>query len=211
MPDLPSTLPRTDPAPRRIELDLPGQLEQELVGYSVRRNSLFLRRGLVPPWSKPTLVIRDKHILSPAEASPVVAGDYIYLLAPPEKAEALDRFFVDMPPVAAPDPHLLGDFTVSGEITLADLAAVYGVKVEPSQAALSLADYFDISLDHAPKVNDTLLLDEIVLVARSISGHRVNLVGLRLPEEEEPPAAPPSLRIRAGGALRRMWSAIAEA
>src|SRR5262249_46606328 len=123
------SLPRTDRAPRRIELDLPGQLEQELVGYSVRRNSLFLRRGLVPSWSKPTLVIRDRHILSPVEASPVVAGDYIYLLAPPEKAEALDRFFVDMPPVAAPDPHLLGDFTVSGEITLADLASVYGIKV----------------------------------------------------------------------------------
>jgi len=40
--------PGSDRAPRRIELDLPGQLEQELVGYSVRRNSLFLRRGLVP-------------------------------------------------------------------------------------------------------------------------------------------------------------------
>jgi cell volume regulation protein A len=205
------SLPRADRAPRRIELDLPGQLEQELVGYSVRRNSLFLRRGLVPSWSKPTLVIRDQHILSPAEASPVVAGDYIYLLAPPEKAEALDRFFVDMPPVAAPDPHLLGDFTVSGEITLADLAAVYGIKVEPAQAALSLADYFDVNLDHAPVVNDTLPLDEIVLVARSISGHRVNLVGLRLPEEEEPPAGPPSLKVRARNLMRRAWSAVVEA
>jgi cell volume regulation protein A len=205
------SLPRTDRAPRRIELDLPGQLEQELVGYSVRRNSLFLKRGIVPPWSKPTLVIRDRHILSPAEAAPVVAGDYIYLLAPPEKAEALDRFFVDLPPVAPPDPHLLGDFTVSGEITLADLAAVYGIKVEPAQVTLSLADYFDISLDHAAVVNDTLPLDEIVLVARSISGHRVNLVGLRLPEEEEPPAPPPSVVARARNALRRAWTVIADA
>jgi cell volume regulation protein A len=205
------SLPRTDRAPRRIELDLPGQLEQELVGYSVRRNSLFLRRGLVPSWSKPTLVIRDEHILSPAEAEPVVAGDYIYLLAPPEKAEALDRFFVDMPPVAAPDPHLLGDFMVSGEITLHDLAAVYGIKVEPAQAALSLADYFDVNLDHAPKVNDTLPLDEIVLVARSISGHRVNLVGLRLPEDEEPAPMAPSLSARTRAALRRAWSAIVDA
>src|SRR5205807_5351059 len=28
-------LPRADPPPRRVELDLPGQLEQELVGYAV--------------------------------------------------------------------------------------------------------------------------------------------------------------------------------
>ena len=108
-------LPRADRGPRRVELDLPGQLEQQLVGYSVRPKSLFFRRGLIPSWSKPTLVIRDQQILSPAEADPVAAGDYIYLLAPPEKAEALDRFFVDMPPSAAPDPHLLGDFVVSGE------------------------------------------------------------------------------------------------
>ena len=108
-------LPRSDRGPRRVELDLPGQLEQQLVGYAVRPKSLYLRRGLIPSWSKPTLVIRDQKILSPAEAEPVAAGDYIYLLAPPEKAEALDRFFVDMAPSSAPDPHLLGDFTVSGE------------------------------------------------------------------------------------------------
>ena len=35
-------LPRIDAAPRRVELDLPGQLEQELVGYPVTPNSLYL-------------------------------------------------------------------------------------------------------------------------------------------------------------------------
>ena len=103
-------LPRADRLTRRVELDLPGQLEQELVGYPVRANSLYLRRGLIPSWAKPTLVIRKEKILSPVEADPVRSGDYIYLLAPPEKAQALDRFFVDMPPPTAPDPRLLGDF-----------------------------------------------------------------------------------------------------
>ena len=96
-------------------------------------------------------MIRDEQILSPVEAEPVAAGDYIYLLAPPEKAEALDRFFVDMPPSSAPDPHLLGDFMVSGEHTLGELAEIYGVAVDEEQAKLTLADYFDIHLDHAPK------------------------------------------------------------
>jgi cell volume regulation protein A len=178
-------LPRADRGPRRIELDLPGQLEQQLVGYSVRPKSLFFRRGLTPSWSKPTLVIRDQHILSPLEADPVRPGDYIYLLAPPEKAEALDRFFVDMPPSSAPDPHLLGDFMVSGEHTLGELADVYGVKIGADQASLTLADYFDVHLDHAPKEGAALDLDTIVLVARSISGGRVNIIGLRLPEDPE--------------------------
>src|SRR5712672_165552 len=91
-------LPRHDHLPRRVELDLPGQLEQELVGYPVAENSPYLQRGLLPAWARPTLVVRQERILSPPEAQPLRQGDYIYLLAPPEKAQALDRFFMDMPP-----------------------------------------------------------------------------------------------------------------
>ena len=201
-------LPRVDRGPRRVELDLPGQLEQQLVGYPVRPKSLYFRRGLLPSWSKPTLVIRDERILSPVEADPVAAGDYLYLLAPPEKAEALDRFFVDMAPSSAPDPHLLGDFMVSGEHTLGELAQIYGVSAGDEQAKLTLADYFDIHLDHAPKEGAELVLDPIVLVARSISGGRVNVVGLRLPEDEEQ-AVPLTRRQAFKRKLADIWSSVA--
>ena len=201
-------LPRADRGPRRVELDLPGQLEQQLVGYPVRLKSLYFRRGLLPSWSKPTLVIRDQRILSPVEADPVAAGDYLYLLAPPEKAEALDRFFVDMAPSSAPDPHLLGDFMVSGEHTLGELAEIYGVSVDEEQAKQTLADYFDIHLDHAPKEGAELVLDPIVLVARSISGGRVNVVGLRLPEDEEA-AVPLTRRQKFRRKLAEIWSSVA--
>src|SRR4051794_25065097 len=201
-------LPRADRGPKRVELDLPGQLEQQLVGYAVRPKSLYLRRGLIPSWSKPTLVIRDQKILSPAEAEPVAAGDYIYLLAPPEKAEALDRFFVDMAPSTAPDPHLLGDFTVSGEHTLAELAEIYGVKVDEEQAKLTLADYFDVHLDRVPKEGTELVLDPIVLVARNLSGGRVNVVGLRLPEDEEE-TVPLTRAQKFKRRLAEIWSSVA--
>jgi potassium/hydrogen antiporter len=204
-------LPRTDKGPRRIELDLPGQLEQQLVGYAVRPKSLYLKRNLIPSWSKPTLVIRDERILTPAEAEPVTAGDYIYLLAPPEKAEALDRFFVDMPPSTAPDPHLLGDFMVSGEITLGDLATIYGIAVDPAQASLTLADYFDIHLDHAPTVGAALPIDSIDLVARSLGGGRVNVVGLRLPEDEDPAPRKLTRRQALKGKLKRGWTTLSGA
>jgi cell volume regulation protein A len=204
-------LPRTDRGPRRIELDLPGQLEQQLVGYSVRPKSLYLKRSLIPSWSKPTLVIREQRILTPEEAAPVEAGDYIYLLAPPEKAEALDRFFVDMPPVAAVDPHLLGDFVVSGETMLGDLAAIYGIAVDPGHTALTLADYFDIHLDHAPTIGAALPLDAIDLVARSLGGGRVNVVGLRLPEDEEPVASKLTRRQVLKQKLKRRFASLSGA
>jgi potassium/hydrogen antiporter len=201
-------LPRAERGPRRVELDLPGQLEQQLVGYPVRPKSLYFRRGLIPSWSKPTLVIRDERILTPTEADPIAPGDYLYLLAPPERAEALDRFFVDLPPSTAPDPHLLGDFMVSGEHTLGELAEIYGVKVDEQQAQLTLADYFDINLDRAPKEGAELALDSIVLVARNISGGRVNVVGLRLPEEDEPVLPPTRMQI-VRRKLADIWSSVA--
>src|SRR3954469_18389551 len=147
-------LPRHDPLPRRVELDLPGQLEQELVGYPVPANSPYLRHGLLPSWARPTLVVRDEKILSPAEAEAVREGDYVYLLAPPEKAQALDRFFVNMPPPARPDPALLGDFFVSGTATLGALADIYGLQVAADHMEVSLAEFFAEHLGRRAKEGD---------------------------------------------------------
>jgi cell volume regulation protein A len=96
---------------------------------------------------------------------------------------------------------------VSGEHTLGELAEIYGVAVGEEQAKLTLSDYFDVHLDYAPKEGAELVLDPIVLVARSISGGRVNVIGLRLPEEEE---TVPSTRWQAfRRKLAEIWSQVA--
>ena len=177
---------RADPLPRRIELDLPGQLAREIVGYPVPANSPYLRRGLIPTWARPTLVIRKEEILTPAEAHPVREGDYVYLLAPPEKAQALDRFFVKMPAPAAPDPRLLGDFFVPGTATLGALAEIYGLQVAADHTEVSLADYFSEQLRRRVKIGDVVELGPIALLAHQVSGGRVTTVGLRLAEPEAP-------------------------
>src|SRR5262247_3098262 len=156
-------LPRHDHMPRRVELDLPGQLEQEIVGYPVAPNSPYLRRGLLPSWARPTLVVRDQKILSPGEADPVRPGDYVYLLAPPEKAQALDRFFVDMPPPARPDPRLLGDFFVTGDHTLGELAEIYGLSIAPEETAMTLAEFIARRTVRHPKAGDIVPLGTIAL------------------------------------------------
>jgi len=180
-------LPRHDPLPRRVELDLPGQLEQELVGYPVAANSPYVKRGLLPAWARPTLVVRAEKILEPRAAAPLRPGDYIYLLAPPEKAQALDRFFVDMPPPAEPDPRLLGDFFVSGDVTLGALAEIYGLTVAPEAAEVSLADHIAEEVKRRPKQGDIVPLGPIALLAHRVNKGRVTSVGLRLPEDDEPP------------------------
>jgi cell volume regulation protein A len=195
-------LPRHDHMPRRVELDLPGQLEQEIVGYPVSINSPFLRRGLLPSWARPTLIVRDQKIMTPAEAEPVRQGDYVYLLAPPEKAEALDRFFVDMPPPAAPDPRLLGDFFVGADATLGALGEIYGLAVPPAEHENPLGDYLEARLGRKPRPGDTVGLGAIALVVHRVGGGHVTSVGLRLADDEEEPVTTKTRRI--GRIARRL-------
>ena len=178
-------LPRSDVTARRVELDLPGQLNQELIGYPVVPGTPYLRRGLIPKWARPTLVVRDEQILAPADAEPVREGDYIYLLAPPEKAQALDRFFVETPPPAKPDAALLGDFFVPGDATLGALADIYGLQVAGDHAELSLADFFTEQLGRPAKSGDIVALGTIALLAHKVESGKVSTVGLRLDEPEE--------------------------
>ena len=176
---------RSDPMPRRVELDLPGQLARAIVGYPVSASSPYLRRGLIPSWARPTLVIRKEEILTPMEADPVQAGDYVYLLAPPEKAQALDRFFINLPAARKPDPRLLGDFFVSGTATLGALAEIYGLQVAADHTDVSLADFFLENLARPARKGDIVQLGPIALLAHQVEKGVVTTVGLRLAEPEE--------------------------
>ena len=199
-------LPGSDPAPRRVELDLPGQLEQELVGYEIGGNNPYLRRRLRPSWAKLMLVVRDEHVLTAAEAGDIREGDHAYFLAPPAKAKALDRFFVDMPPPAAPDVRLLGDFFVSGDVTLATLGEIYGLAIAPEEAAMTLADWFAKHLHHRIRVGERLPLGSIQLVVDGVANGRVTTVGLDLADDEpnEPRSRIAEIGATMRGAVRRL-------
>jgi cell volume regulation protein A len=201
-------LPGSDPAPRRVELDLPGQLEHELVGYEIGPNNPYLRRQLRPSWAKLMLVVRDRHVLSATEADDIRAGDHAYFLAPPEKARALDRFFVDMPPPAVPDLRLLGDFFVSGDVTLGTLGEIYGLAIAPEDKATSLADWFAARLHRRLKVGDRLPLGAIQLVVDGVAKGRVTTVGLDLADGPADPGTRDPLMRRIGKALKRAMARV---
>jgi cell volume regulation protein A len=171
----------------RIELDLPGQRNQELVGYPVTSGSPYLRGGIIPPWAKIALVVRDEKVMTPEEARGVHEGDHVYLLAPQEKASALDRFFADLPPPSSPDPQLLGDFFVGGDATLGALAEIYGLTVTPDQQATTVSDLFAKRLGRAPYPGDSVRVGDVALVAHRVKDDRVVTVGLQLAEEEPKP------------------------
>jgi cell volume regulation protein A len=188
-------LPRIDVNAHRTELDLPGTLKHELVGYPVAADSPYLRRGIAPSWAKLMLVVRSERVNTPEEAGPVRAGDQVYYLAPPDRVQALDRFFAERTQVS-PDAALVEDFFVPGEVTLGALAEIYGLAVPPEDAGTALADYFAAYfIKHPPRPNDTIPLGPVRLVAHTVTADRVVTVGLQLAEAEPEPR----------GFADRMW------
>jgi len=181
-------LPRTDVNARRTELDLPGTLKQELVGYPLIANNPYLRRGITPPWAKLTLVVRNGQVLTPEEAGAVREGDHVYFLAPPDRVQALDRFFAERSAQASPDAALVEDFFVPGDVTLGALAEIYGLTIPPEDAGTVLADYFAAYfIKHPPRPNDAIPLGPVKLVAHTVTDGRVVTVGLQLAEPEPVP------------------------
>ncbi len=199
-------LKRAAPTVRRVELDLPGQLEQELVGYAVTANSPYLRRGLIPSWAKPALMVRDKRIVMPQETQDIRVGDYVYLLAPPEKAQSLDRFFVNMP-VARLDPKQLADFFVPGSATLGALAEIYDLTVSAEHTDFTLTQEFADQLQRPVKRNDIINVGPIALLAHEVVGGAVKTVGLQLAAPDEPEQQNWQYRLKA--ALGRLKSKVA--
>jgi cell volume regulation protein A len=130
--------------------------------------------------------VRDERVHTPEEAAGVREGDHVYFLAPPERAQALDRFFVDMPPLLTPDASLIEDFFVPGDATLGALAEIYGLKIPADKGAMRLSDYFAEQFTRPPREGDALRLAPVVLVAHTVLEGRVVMVGLQLAEPERP-------------------------
>jgi cell volume regulation protein A len=173
-------LPGADHPESRTELDLPGQLEQELVGYPVRPESAYLRHPRLPSWAKLVLVVRADRILLPDEAGAVVAGDYVYVLAPPMRASGLDRLFTETERERTEEEVYFGEFVLPGTTSLREVAALYAPEANaPNQ---SISEAFAQALGTAT-VGDTLPLGTVELVAKALENDRVVEVGVRLEPE----------------------------
>ncbi|MFO1151355.1 MAG: potassium/proton antiporter [Alsobacter sp.] len=193
---------RRDPLPevQRIDIDLPGQLEAELVGYPVLDKSPAARHRALPDWVKPVLVVREGKVLEPSAAGAPQVGDYGYYLAPTENLQRLDRFFaVDGTSVRWVD---MAEFPFDAGLRVGDIAALYGLEVDPEEAETSIRDLFAQRLP-LPQEGDRIDLGNALLVAHDVQDGAVRLAGLLLeaePEEGEPGAPVPS---RLQRALRR--------
>ena len=172
-------VPRTDPDTRRIQLDLPGQLEYDLVGYRIAAGSAALHGAPLPGRVRLAMLVREGKVLLPEHAGAFIANDYAYFLSPAGQAHRLDWLFAEGRAARAAEQETFGLFQLPGDVPLGELAQFYGLKLPPRFAAITAADLFEQRFDGNPQVGDRLALGSALLVVRALREERVERVGLK--------------------------------
>ena len=173
-------LPRQTAPVHRSEVDLPGQLELEMVGYPVLPDSAIMNGAPVPPWARPAFVVREQAIITSAEAGALQSGDYAYYLSPPNRVTRLDQLFTAHSELLISNEPFFGEFSFNGSVKLKDVSTFYGLPVEAEIADMTIAELFAQRFDETPAIGDHLPIGGAVLVVREMNEDEVTDVGLQL-------------------------------
>lgn len=169
---------------QRVELDVPGQLGRELVGYRLDPDSpaLYGRLPSLPHGVHYAAVLRQGQALNPCDLERLQDGDYVYLLACHDDLPALDKLFAT---TADADRQrvrqFFGEFVINGEAQLVDVALAYGFSLpEEVDAGIPIATLFAQRFAGRQVVGDRIDLGSVVLVVRELENGSVCKVGLKL-------------------------------
>ncbi|MEX0827652.1 MAG: transporter associated domain-containing protein [Haliea sp.] len=153
------------------------------------------------------MIVREKEILNPIESGSLQAGDYVYLLAPPERVPRLDRLFEESPDVARRLEPLFGELSFLGDTKLADIADLYNLEISQEHTGLTVASFFELNLKNPPQPGSRLKIGNAVLVVRTVENGRVERAGLQLDELIDmiiDDLSERSVRFRVTEAMRRL-------
>lgn len=171
--------PRRGPV-ERVELELPGEVEHELVVYRVHPQSPAARGQRLPRWSKPSLVIRDGRAVPLYKAKPLQPGDQIYLFASPRRLPLIDKLFAGGRALDQDDREFYGDLVLNPDATVEQIAEMYGLPLSLPNAHLRLRDLLRNEFGGSCELGDRVRMGGVELIVRDIEDGEILSVGLAL-------------------------------
>lgn len=201
------------PAPEqagRLDVDLPSQMDRDVVGYAIKPESPMAGKPIsdlkLPNRARILAVLRNNYVVPERILRDIKVDDYVLLIAPPEHTMTLDRKFLPSRRKARNEALALVDFTFPGAAPMAAVAAAYELPIEAQDQGRSLAEVIQSRLNDDPSRGDRVSLGTAQLIIMDMDGAAIASVGIRL----DPPPPPALLeRVRqAAHALRdrlRRW------
>ena len=167
----------------RIELELPGRAEHELVGYRLAANSPALGATRIPRWARPSLILRNGESLRPHQAGALEPGDTVYLFCAERHIRLLDRIYAAVDTVDARD--FLGDFSLPPDASADSIARRFDIDLPPDMRGKTLREVFRDRLRGSVELGDRVPLGPFELIVRDISPEGVvEEVGLLLDDPD---------------------------
>lgn len=165
----------------KVEVDLPGAANHELLSYRVIKDSPVLRGERIPRWATPSLVIRDGKSMRYQYAGRLREHDLVYLFIVPSYSRLLDRLFASRAPVDDDDAEFFGAFALSPARPAADLDAAYGPGLlNESEKGLTIAELMRQRLGGKADYADRVRLGSIILIVRDLDEHdHITSVGMK--------------------------------
>ncbi|MEN8720762.1 MAG: potassium/proton antiporter [Oceanococcaceae bacterium] len=169
---------------RRVEIDLPGTTDHEIVSYRLPARSAHSDCSLqsigLPEGVRVITLSRGSHVLPTPRKVPLAPGDYISLLCHRDQVDDLDRLFeASAAARQAAQTRFFGEFVICGDAPVADLVALYQITVPTHATTLTCAEFLSSALPH-PVIGDRLHLGNADLVVHGMQGLQITEVGLRL-------------------------------
>jgi cell volume regulation protein A len=182
--------PRHGPVDR-IELELPGRGDHEIVAYTVHPESPVARGERIPRWARPSLVMREGRSLRPHNYGRPQPDDRVYILTTPDYIDLLDHLFAG-PAERAADPALYGEFVIDSEAQLAELTTISGAVIPADAREMTIRQYLRRELAGDIEQGDRVSLGPVDVIVRGVSDeHEIEEVGLAVdPEHPERPEMP---------------------
>jgi cell volume regulation protein A len=171
----------------KVEVDLPGAVNHELLSYRVAKDSPVLKGERIPRWAMPSLVVRDGKSMRYQYAGRLRENDLVYLFIVPSYSRLLDRLFASRAPVDPEDADFFGAFSLSPMRSASDLDAAYGPGLLSEQEkTLTIAELMRQRLGGRAEYADRVRLGSIILIVRDLDEtDHISSVGMSL-EAVEP-------------------------
>lgn len=182
----------------KVEVDLPGAANHELLSYRVVKDSPVLRGERIPRWAAPSLVIRDGKSMRYQYAGRLRENDLVYLFIAPSYSRLLDRLFASRAPVDEDDAEFFGAFALSPARPAADLDAAYGPGLlNESEKGLTIAELMKQRLGGKADYADRVRLGSLILIVRDLDDQdHITSVGMSLEAVEPATTLPIFINLR---------------
>ena len=176
--------PKIQAAEQRIPLDWPGPAYYELVSYRVMADSLAAGHVLadlnLPDAVQAATLVRGGQTYPCAECGALRVDDQIYLFAQACDLPVLDQIFtVPHVPPRLQAGQFFGELALNADANLAEVAKLYGLILNPEDAAGTLEQCLRRRFDQ-PVVGDRVRLGSVEFVVREMQGGHIVKVGMKL-------------------------------